>query len=56
MAVKSKYVEVEYSCSPEGLLDMLRSSFVRKFKGDVIRFAVEGKRGKKLLIHASVKQ
>lgn len=55
MTIKNLRIELNYSGKPQELLDFLDSYFEENGK-EVLRFAIEEKKGKKLLINASVRE
>ncbi|MEW6295115.1 MAG: hypothetical protein AB1467_02350 [Candidatus Diapherotrites archaeon] len=55
MTVKNARIQLNYSGKPQELLDFLDSYF--ETKGiDTLRFAVEEKKGRKLIINASIRK
>jgi len=55
MTIKNARIQLNYSGRPEKLLDFLDSYF--ETKGiDALRFAVEEKKGNKLIINASIRE
>ena len=55
MTVKNKRIELNYSGKPKNLLDFLDSCFETKGM-EILRFAIEEKKGKKLIINASIRE
>ena len=54
MPIKNRRIEIQSAPAPQKLLDFLNSYFSSNVKGQVIRFAIEGKKEGKLIVNASV--